>query len=209
MKALNISQIVIFGLLTPPATYCLFKHGKSGLLGWLFVVSFCFIRTLGAILQYRDEQNNTVTLSAQIVSNLGITPLLLATAGLLHESRWNFSPSLQAAAARKPISFMKWIFIFQFHTLISVGIILILTHATDLNDVLTTGQLPSGDDSKYTQVKIGFGILVLGWTVLTLWTLVSWRSIPTMVSDKTLQTHGNEGFFIEGDVVYFQVSILL
>ena len=79
---LAVSYLVIYAILSIPAIYCLIRHGKHGFLGWVYLLAFCILRMTGAGLQISDPSSST----AQIISGVGLSPLLLAVLGVLHES---------------------------------------------------------------------------------------------------------------------------
>jgi hypothetical protein len=87
VSGVPIAQLVVFAVLFQPSLYILFKHGKRGILGWLCVQSFCLVRVVGSILQIIQEENNTTSnLGTLILSSVGLSPLLLACLGILHEA---------------------------------------------------------------------------------------------------------------------------
>ena len=79
---LAVSSIVIYALLLLPAIYCLWHHGKHGIIGWAYLVAFCTLRIIGAALEIQNSRSST----AQIISAVGLSPLILAILGILHES---------------------------------------------------------------------------------------------------------------------------
>jgi hypothetical protein len=81
-SALYIVTLVVYVILVQPITYCAWKHGRHGLLGWLVLQSFCGIRVVGSILNLHEDAST----AALIISNVGLSPLLLGTAGVLHEA---------------------------------------------------------------------------------------------------------------------------
>lgn len=81
---LYIAQLIIFVILLQPAIYCLFKHGRHGLLGWLYLQLFCLVRVVGAAMIIHEK--SSTGLAATIVGSFGLSPLLLSAAGILHES---------------------------------------------------------------------------------------------------------------------------
>lgn len=85
-KSVSIAQIVIYAILVVPAHFCLFRHGRQGILGWLSVVIFCVIRLVGEVLTLNDDNKGTSSTGALIVENVGLSPLILAAAGILHEA---------------------------------------------------------------------------------------------------------------------------
>ena len=83
---LSIAELVVYLLLLPLAVCCLFRHGKYGILGWIYLVAFCVLRMVGAALLINSENKGTVSTTALIINGVALSPLLLSTAGILHES---------------------------------------------------------------------------------------------------------------------------
>jgi hypothetical protein len=173
-SSIAAAQIGVFAALSLPAFYCLIRHGASGFLGWIEVFSLCTIRVIGAALQYHDLHNHTVSTATQIVTNLGLTPLILAAAGILHEARWFFGPK---DPTRRSASCLNWFLIIQYHSLVIVGIVLIVSQATALESIIGSSgkQGNAADSSDVTLVKVGFGILPASWFILCIWTAASYR----------------------------------
>jgi hypothetical protein len=80
-EPLPVAVCVIYAILALPILYLLVKHGRDGFLGWLFLSFFCVIQIVGNALAIKDSGP-----AANIISNIGLSPLLLATAGILHEA---------------------------------------------------------------------------------------------------------------------------
>ena len=80
MHTLSVAELVIYVLLALPVVYVLVKHGKQGLLGWIYLFAFCALRIIGAGLDISGSK------SASIISNIGLSPLILASNGVLHEA---------------------------------------------------------------------------------------------------------------------------
>lgn len=86
VTALPIATIIVFAILATPITYCCFKHGRGGLLGWGIIQSFCLIRIIGGILEIRTETTGQDATAALIVTSIGLSPMILGTLGVLHEA---------------------------------------------------------------------------------------------------------------------------
>lgn len=86
VSALLVATLVVYAVLIQPLSYCVWKHGARGLLGWLVLQIFCGVRIVGSVLQIRDEKTGSETTAALILANLGLSPLLLGVAGVLHEA---------------------------------------------------------------------------------------------------------------------------
>jgi prolipoprotein diacylglyceryltransferase len=85
-KALDILQLVLYIPLLLLSQYCLIRHGKQGLLGWLYVSAFCIIRLIAAGLKIHSDTTGTQSSGAVIVDNIGLSPVILGALGLLHEA---------------------------------------------------------------------------------------------------------------------------
>jgi hypothetical protein len=80
-NSLSAATCAIYAVLSIPVLYLLVRHGRYGLLGWLFLFFFCTLRIIGGALAINDTSG-----AANIISSVGLSPLLLATAGILHEA---------------------------------------------------------------------------------------------------------------------------
>jgi hypothetical protein len=80
-NALSVTELAIYIALAFPTVYLIIKHGRQGLLGWLFLFIFCTLRIIGGALAI-----NSSSPTANIISSVGLSPLLLATSGILHEA---------------------------------------------------------------------------------------------------------------------------
>jgi hypothetical protein len=79
--------IVYFPALVVAAIVCS-RHGFSRSSGWIFVLILSLIRIIGACCQLATYHSETTGLveAVIILESVGISPLLLATLGVL--SRW-------------------------------------------------------------------------------------------------------------------------
>lgn len=80
MTATTTAELAIYAILSIPNIYILFKHGRAGLLGWAYLLIFCSLRVIGGAM---DLSGST---SAGLISSVGLSPLLLAASGILHEA---------------------------------------------------------------------------------------------------------------------------
>jgi len=86
MSGLDIFVLIVYIALLNPVLYCLWKHGKPGILAWLPLQSFCILRIVGSILDLHNAAVHSTNEDALIFNNVGLSPLLLAAAGVLHEA---------------------------------------------------------------------------------------------------------------------------
>ncbi|KAF4447962.1 C6 zinc finger domain protein [Fusarium austroafricanum] len=148
MAALTTAELAIYAILIIPTLFILFKHGKPGLLGWIYLAVFCSLRIIGGAMFLSHSS------AANIVSNIGLSPLLLSTAGILHE----------AQHYRKKTSKLKMIKILLFHIVVTGGIAILATGLSGLQS-----DSPTPDDQ--SKVKAGLGILTASWVLLVIQTL--------------------------------------
>lgn len=74
---LSTAELAIYAILCLPVLYLLVRHSPVGLLGWFYLLAFCTLRIVGAAVSAS---------SAGIISSVGLSPLLLAASGILHEA---------------------------------------------------------------------------------------------------------------------------
>ena len=79
--------IIYFPAIVIAAIVCS-RHGFGRSSGWIFVLILCLVRIIGACCQLATYHSETKGLleAVIILDSIGISPLLLATLGLL--SRW-------------------------------------------------------------------------------------------------------------------------
>lgn len=149
-NSLAVAELAIYALLAVPVIYLLVRHWPAGLLGWFYLFAFCSIRVVGGAMSMNE--NNA---SASIISNVGLSPLILATSGILHEGsvhRGNLNRKLE------------WTFIAFFHVLVATGIALLAAGASSLQQMD-----PSTSNNSLSLVKIGIGLLAASWAILCAW----------------------------------------
>lgn len=86
MDHLALAQLVIYIILILPLFPILIRHGKVGILGWFYCTAFCTLRLVGNGMQVSASKHGTTNSTALIISSIGLSPLLLATSGILHEA---------------------------------------------------------------------------------------------------------------------------
>jgi hypothetical protein len=78
---LAIAELVIYIILLPIAVYILVRHGKPGYTGWGFFLVFCTLRIVSSGLGINDTST-----TGGIINSVGISALLLAISGVIHEA---------------------------------------------------------------------------------------------------------------------------
>lgn len=182
MAALPTAQLIIYCILSLPILYCLYSHGKSGLLGWLYLFVFCTLRIIGSGLELRQGDLDSSSSSALLVNNIGLSPLLLAAMGILHEAYviqglkhyCTLAKDTNRRAARNLISNAKleWAFVLIYHVAVSASLAIIACAIS----ALTNKDSKMSATTSLDLVKVGFVIMLVCWLALVAWTSISLRS---------------------------------
>jgi hypothetical protein len=86
-EGLELAQLAFYSIASIPAIYCFITHGKHGVIGWLYVFAMCGLRLVGNGMAYHALlTTGKPSTSASIISGIGLSPLLLAALGILHEA---------------------------------------------------------------------------------------------------------------------------
>ncbi|KAF4460307.1 hypothetical protein FALBO_12917 [Fusarium albosuccineum] len=159
------AKLAVYIVLAQPALYCLFKHGKTGFLGWFYVQLFCVLRIVtGGI----GLHNSSISTGSIILNSIGLSPLLLAASGILHEARRATNPRLN----RKLDLFLE----IQYHGLMGVAMTLIIVAVINL---------PKGNsvETMKTLLKVASALVALSWVLLIIWAL--WSLAKSRASSTT------------------------
>ncbi len=83
-QSFAVATLAIYTAVAVPTLFVLFKHGTRGLavVGWAYVLVFCTLKMVGSGLQL----GNSTDAGPSIISSIGLSPLLLATEGILQEA---------------------------------------------------------------------------------------------------------------------------
>lgn len=173
--AIAIAQLAVYIFLLPLIFYLLYAHGKRGVLGYIYLSIFCTLQIVSAGLQIATP----TSITAAILSSVGLSPLLLGLAGLLHEAHVYLSPQ----NTRK--SKLGWAFQLQLHVVTIAAIALIAVGTANLSHDAGTSKY----DTDLKLRKIGSIILLLAFFAITVhaaWILVNHRLGENALAKKLL-----------------------
>ncbi|KAI1340718.1 hypothetical protein F5Y15DRAFT_49502 [Xylariaceae sp. FL0016] len=170
--ALPSVLLAVYAILTLPVIFVMFRHGirHGAILGWLYLFAFCSLRLVSSSLELSD----TDSYSASVVASIGLSPLLLASSGILHESR----AYLDSEGRRM----VESIWVIKFHLFVTAALALVAAGASKLNR-------PDNDADatrSLNLVKGGMAILLFAWlflVTLSILTLVVLRRGSTVPVD--------------------------
>lgn len=98
-----VAELIVYLPALIVATVICIRHGFDRSSGWIFALLLCLVRIVGACCQLTTYHNQSVDLleATIILESIGISPLLLATLGLL--SRWYVAHCLRSMNLKSSI----------------------------------------------------------------------------------------------------------
>lgn len=82
--SLALGLVVLYALAAPPLFYVTVRHGvfNRNFIGWGFMIAFVTLKIVGSAMQLSQPSSS----GAIIVGSIGLSPLLFATEGIVHEA---------------------------------------------------------------------------------------------------------------------------
>jgi len=85
-EVIAYAELVVYIPIFLLTAIIIFRHGFQKQLGWIYLTLFCVVRIAGAIFEIKREHAPTNTTDiewSEILQSVGLSPLLMATLGLL------------------------------------------------------------------------------------------------------------------------------
>lgn len=133
-EGVSIGELVVYSPALLIAIYLSIRHGFGRSAGWMFLIIFCLARIIGAAMQLAtisSPNNISLYTGYAILQNVGLSPLMLATLGLLSRLVDNINQTRQTLISTR---FFKLV-----ELIILVGLILgIVGGVNASNDYVNT-----------------------------------------------------------------------
>lgn len=165
---LSLVELILYASLTSVVVYTLYKHRLPSLVGHTYLFAFVVLRLVadGLAISHRNDAPGSNT-TGSIINSIGVSPLLLATAGFLNESRSYVLDYARNKDAKK----MGWIMDLSLHVLVVTGVALLATG----NSNAATATILS-DINKYRALAYTGAILLLvAWLLIYAWAYWTFR----------------------------------
>jgi hypothetical protein len=97
-EGIAYSELVVYIPIFLLTAIIIFRHGFQKQLGWIYLTIFCAVRIAGAIFEIKREHsptNKTDIEWAEILQSVGLSPLLMASLGLLKRVSVNTPQSFE------------------------------------------------------------------------------------------------------------------
>lgn len=143
------------------ALYVCIKHGFRRSSGWLYILILCLVRIIGSVCQFISNKNPSTGLlqAVLILDSIGISPLLLATLGVL--SRFVDFVNTRAT----PIFTVRHFRIVQI--ILTLGVVLSIAGGTSIT------LSADGSYKSATSSKVGVLLYIVGFSATIIISLVS------------------------------------
>jgi hypothetical protein len=143
-EGVSIGELVVYTPALIIAAFLSVRHGFGRSAGWLFLIIFALARLIGAAMQLAtisDPTNESLYIGYAILQNIGLSPLMLATLGLLSRLLDNINRTHRTFINTRILKFIELI--------IMVALILGIVGGVNASGSLTsTGKYTPGSLSK-------------------------------------------------------------
>ncbi|KAJ5639908.1 uncharacterized protein N7484_007770 [Penicillium longicatenatum] len=154
MNGIFPADLAVYLILLPIVGYIFIKHKWTGLLPWYYLSIFCVARIVGGALGVQDSSS----LAANIIQSVGISPLILAVDGLVHEARVYRYPS------KNPL--LGWSVVIGTTGTMGVAMALSIIGALDIYE-------GKAKPDSYSFWKAGSALVVVLWAFQLVWSTIS------------------------------------
>jgi hypothetical protein len=182
---LNIAELIIYAILAPLTIFLARRHGRHGLLGYFYLNAYCMIRVVANIIELlpgnRDPSSGHISTSQAVLSAVGLSPLILALGGFLHEAHV-YLVHITSHGRHQEIKTKRWLWVIQLqiHAVCWTAMALIIAGSVGLVDSKDGKSQRSRD---ITLRKVGVVLLLLLLGTLSLYalflTLLARRAVPS------------------------------
>ncbi|KAJ5999257.1 integral membrane protein [Penicillium sp. IBT 35674x] len=154
MNGIFPADLAVYLFFLPIVVYIFLKHKWTGFLPWYYLNIFCVARIVGGALGVQGSN----ALAANIIQSIGISPLLLAVDGLVHEARVYRYPS------KSPV--LGWSVIIATTSTMGAAMALSIVGALDIYE-------GTAKPDSYSLWKAGTAMIVAIWVFQLIWSTIS------------------------------------
>lgn len=162
-NGISIAILILYVPILFVAAFLSKRHGFGRSSGWIFLVIFSILRILSAALNLaliNSPDSTDLYTAYAITTSVGLSPLLLASLGLLNRS----IESIERRAASVTVT-PRHLRLIQL--LVMIGLILAIVGGVNTSDAKTQNDL---DDAR-TLTQAGVGLFIAGFAILALATV--------------------------------------
>lgn len=147
---LYIAEVIVYLLIFPLTLYLGYRHGSAGFLGYFYLNLTCGVRIAADIVSLLPANRDAThpTISSAILSSIGLSPLLLALSGFLHEVHVRLVDFTHTAREAKGKKRWLWFVQIQIHGVSVLGMVLAIIGSVKLissGETLTTTEVNNAE----------------------------------------------------------------
>ena len=178
-----IVELVIYLVISPVVLYLGYKHGRNAILGYFYLTAFCTIKIVSDIVQIADNrpQGQPPSIAAGVLSSVGLSPIMLAWSGFLHEiHNYLFALSHHGLGKKSSSSRLANIAQAQIHVICAGGMVMLIVGTVH---ILSANTLSSADSDNKLRIA-GAVVLTVLWLALlkyNAYLLFRCRRVPSML----------------------------
>jgi flagellar basal body-associated protein FliL len=187
---LSIVELALYAVLSPPALFIAYRHGRHGILGYFYLNISIAVRIAADIAQLIDNNSPSTTpsLAAAVLSSIGLSPLLLAISGILHELHHYLLQASATSTAEKQKKKSRWLLFIQIqiHTLCTVGMVLLILGSIHLAEAKSASDANAAYKLRSAGAVLWF-VTWLGMIQYIAWLFFRYRGVQGPRSVATLR----------------------
>lgn len=169
---LYVVELVLYLLVSPIALYLGYRHALSGALGYFYLVAACGVRIAADIVSLLPANRDATrpSISTAVLASIGLSPLLLALGGFLHEAHVRLVEVTHGARQANGTKRWLWIGQFQIHGISILGMVLSIVGNIKLatsRNTLTTTEIDNDEKLR----SAGSALLLVLWAILAQYAL--------------------------------------
>ncbi|TGO58235.1 hypothetical protein BCON_0057g00220 [Botryotinia convoluta] len=162
-NGVGIGELIVYIPSLFLSVFLAFRHGFGRSAGWYFLIIFCLARIIGPCMSLAAISSPSVSLytGALILQNIGLSPLILTTLGLLSRVLDSINRNTHTLIQPRMLKLIE--------VLTLVGLILGIVGGLNASDTYTsTGKWVPGTESKVSNVLfiVSF-VAIIATTILT------------------------------------------
>jgi hypothetical protein len=164
---LYIAELALYLVILPLTVYLGYRHGRHGLLGYLYLNVFCVVRIVADIVSLLPANQDATRpqLSTAVLSSVGLSPIMLALIGFIHEAHVYLVTANHSVPQARKTKRWLWFAQLQFHAIAILGMVLVIIGSINL--VSSTTPLTAAQTNRNDKLRsAGALILLLFWAVL-------------------------------------------
>lgn len=162
-EILAVVELIIYICVAPVIAYTYHKHRIHSITGHIYLFVFVILRLTadGLTISSRNDPSGSTT--GAIINSIGLSPLLLATVGIINEARAYILGSLHNGNAKKYGYLAELIL----HALVVTGVALLAVGSSKSFSATASSDL----DKPRALAYAGAILLLIAWIIICAWNL--------------------------------------